>query len=198
MTRRIYQGLLALAGFLLAIIAVESFLPRAIDLEAAHDASSATGPVSTGMATTRQSETWSMATLLGRPLFRPSRAPEVSATIEALGTAGLAELRLAGIIAAPNLKRAVFQAAGNGKAVAVGEGERLGDWTVTAIDATTVTVAKAGEIRRLHPRFALSPAAAPPYQAATPSAPTRPPPGEELGSTATLQMPPRPLISDRP
>jgi len=141
--------------------------------------------------------TWSADTLLARPLFQPGRRPDADSTVRSLDIPGLAELRLAGIVDASHLKRAVFQPIGTGKAIIVGEGDRLGNWTVTAIDAISVTITRGGDVRRLQPRFAAPSTVAQPPPTGPMPTPDRPTSGEALDSIGVVRIPPRPLISDR-
>lgn len=196
MTRPRYNGLSVFAAILLATITGELLVQSpVVDLDGAANGRNGPSPAATAAV---PRPTWSAEILLARPLFQPDRRPEASSTVGSIDVPGLAELRLAGIVDALHLKRAVFQPVGTGKAIIVSEGDRLGDWTVTAIDATAVTIAHGSDIRRLRPRFAVAGAAAqPPPAGATPT-PARPIDDEVLGSIGVVQIPPRPFISDRP
>jgi hypothetical protein len=91
------------------------------------------------------------ATILARPLFSAGRHP--AAAVSPLPP------RLAGTLIAPSGKRALF-AGDTGRDVysVVAEGDRLGDWTVRAIDAGTVTVTGPNGVRALRVNFEGAPA----------------------------------------
>jgi hypothetical protein len=79
--------------------------------------------------------------VLGRPLFAPSRrAPAVA--IAPVGTVAVREVpRLTGVILGPDGGRAIFVDGGGGKAVAVGDGGRVGSYVVQSIAEDAVVVA---------------------------------------------------------
>lgn len=196
MNRAIHYAAIGLAAILLTTIAGELLVrPPAADLDLATDGRTRPSPAVTPAA---PHPGWSADTLLARPLFQPGRRPEAGSAVRSLEIPGMAGLRLAGIVDGSHLKRAFFEAVRTGKAITVGEGDRLGDWTVTAIDAASVTIARGGDIRRLRPRFATAATAAQPPPPKPTSMPTQPANSEVVGAIGVVRMPPRPLISDRP
>lgn len=196
MNRTIHRGAIGLAAILLAMIAGELLVrPPAADLDLATDGHARLSPAATPAA---PRPAWSADTLLARPLFQPGRRPEAGSAVRSLEIPGMAGLRLAGIVDGSHLKRAFFEPVHTGKAITVGEGDRLGDWTVTAIDATSVTIARGGDIRRLRPRFAAPATAAQPPPPEPMPMLAQPANSEVVGAIGIVRRPPRPLISDRP
>lgn len=195
MKRPNHHGLIALAAVLLATIVGELLTPPMADLDGTTVGRARPTPTATPAAPRLM---WSVDALLARPLFRPDRKPKAGSTVRTLDIPGLAELRLAGIVDASNLKRAVFQPIANGKTIIVGTGDRLGDWIVTAIDAISVTITRGGDVRRLQPHFAAPSTVAQPPPAGPMPTPDRPTNAEILGLIGAVRIPPRPLISDRP
>jgi hypothetical protein len=103
-----------------------------------------------------------VATILGRPLFSPTRRPDEAANEGAPG--GMA--RLTGVTVSPIGKAAIFAAPAGGKPIVIGEGARIGAYVVGSIEAGAVTVIGPEGQRVLHPTFDLNapskPVASPP------------------------------------
>jgi general secretion pathway protein N len=85
---------------------------------------------------------------LARPLFAPDRKPIPGTVASDPGMP-----RLTGIIASAGSTVAIFQPAGDAKAVTARNGERVGGWEVTTIEAGSVSLRKDNEIIALSPRF---------------------------------------------
>jgi hypothetical protein len=87
-----------------------------------------------------------VAAILARPLFAPTRRPSAAAASAAPGLP-----RLTGVIVTP-LKRAVIFAApdGNGRPTVVTEGERIAGFLVQSISAGEVTLAGPTGTHTLH------------------------------------------------
>jgi hypothetical protein len=96
-----------------------------------------------------------VAIILGRPLFSPSRRPASTAVDAAAGQRDASLPKLSGIIDAPDLRRAIFQAQGSGKPIvsAVGEGQTINNWTVRYIRPESVTLIRGGQTALLTPTF---------------------------------------------
>ncbi len=91
-----------------------------------------------------------MATILGRPLFTPSRRPPA----EAAQVTGA--LRLTGTIVGPDGPRAIFEPQEGGRAMVVREGERVGGALVRAIAPGKVFIVDGSGLRLLQPSFTSS------------------------------------------
>ena len=116
------------------------------------------------------SDRWT-ATSLQRPLFEPGRRPPIIAAADRIDDGPAALPRLAGTLVTAAGRSAIF--AGAGRATVVGEGARLGPWTVQSIAAGRVTLTGPEGRRVLRPAFER--AAPPPAAAASEDAdPTQP------------------------
>lgn len=120
---------------------------------------------------------------LERPLFTASRHPPARAP--AVPQAGPAALpRLAGVLAGPFGRRAIFAAPEGGKPLVVGEGDSIGGYRVRAIADGAVTLESADRVLRLRPSFAT--ATGPVASATPPDLPSGLPPGilpEDIANT---------------
>jgi hypothetical protein len=106
--------------------------------------------------------TKTVATILGRPLFRGDRRP---APADSRGNAQQGDMpRLTGILLASDGRRAIFQPAGKDRAIVVEVGETVGEWRVQDIAADAVTLTGPGGTRRLEPKFAANSGANAPFQ----------------------------------
>lgn len=128
-----------------------------------------------------------MATILARPLFSPTRRPPEAATADDRTETSLADMRLTGILIAPNQHVAIFAIA-NGKPFIRSEGEMISDWRIETIAAQSVSLSGPKGTTTLEPKAdpnlarlraaaqpalpAASAASAPPR---VPPAPARPP-----------------------
>jgi hypothetical protein len=151
MTRRI----IALAGATLAltlIIGLEAYTGLPPTITAQPVASIKGVPPSAdaiSLETADGTGTRRVATILARPIFSPDRRP-IEHGVQAV-TPGLT--RLAGVIVSPLGKTAIFAAFVGGKAIAVGEGGRVGAFFVEAIEAGVVLVTGPGGQQLLRPTF---------------------------------------------
>ena len=87
--------------------------------------------------------------ILVRPLFIPGRTPAHPERVQSPPPA--TPPRLAGLIITGGDRRAIFAAPDGERPVVVGMGDRLGPFTVTAIDASTVELAGPDGVRTLRP-----------------------------------------------
>ena len=102
------------------------------------------------------------AAMLVRPLFSETRRPPPpSATVPALLP------RLTGTLIGPFGRRALFADGGSDKPLALGESDRMGAWTVEAINAGHVTLRGPDGARSLRVGFKAPPPADPDLQAST-------------------------------
>lgn len=90
-----------------------------------------------------------IATTLARPLFSPTRRP---APQEGSGAGiGIADMRLTGIVTAPEMRFAIFAATG-AKPLIVKEGEEVSGWRIEAIMPDAVSVSGPGGAETLQPK----------------------------------------------
>ena len=94
-------------------------------------------------------EAW-VTTALERPLFRENRRP-AKLSVGAVQTAGT--VRLAGVMTGSFGRRAIFISTANNKPVVVGEGARVGDFTVRTIGPGMAIIETDGGVRTLRPSF---------------------------------------------
>jgi hypothetical protein len=99
-----------------------------------------------------------VTTILARPLFSPDRRPPAEASTGS-GERLLGLPRLSGVLVGPFGRSAIFASDG-GKALVVGEGGRVADWTVRVIEAGSVDVIGPDGARTLRPSFENMPQAA--------------------------------------
>ena len=95
----------------------------------------------------RTSRFW-VASILRRPLFSPNRHPAAVTTASGSGLP-----RLTGIIITPSDKRALFAAPDGRTLISLGEGGRLGAYTMQLIEAGQITIDGPSGTRVLHPAF---------------------------------------------
>jgi hypothetical protein len=88
--------------------------------------------------------------VLARPLFEPSRRPPAEGPGVTAAAPGLP--RLAGVMVTATGRQAIFAGSGD-KPVILGEGARLGGFTVQSIAAGQVTVTGPNGPQVLHPSF---------------------------------------------
>jgi hypothetical protein len=86
--------------------------------------------------------------MLARPLFRPGRVPPGPGDLTPVPTAALP--RLTGLVVVEQSRWVIF-AGPDGKSVVLGEGGRLGPFTVVAVRPDRVELAGPPGIRTLHP-----------------------------------------------
>lgn len=160
MTRRIPPGLLALVVVLVGLIGVIGFELRVLGTQPAPPVPVASpGPAvpssggRSGIAPDDQTAQ-RVAIILARPLFSPDRRP-----IEAAGDADPTIARLTGVMITEDGNCAIFAGPSNGHPVVVGQGGRVGRYTVAAIDEHGVTIVGPDGRRVLHPSFDPSPVA---------------------------------------
>ncbi len=91
------------------------------------------------------------ATMDARPLFDPARHPPPQPRLEA-AAAPPDPPRLTAVLIGPFGRLATF-VGGDGRAVTLGEGGRIGAWSVRAISAGEVVIEDADGALRLHPSF---------------------------------------------
>ena len=92
-----------------------------------------------------------VTTVLGRPLFAPTRRPPPAAVAQGGDLSDLP--RLAGILISPFGKLAIFATGGAARPVAAGEGGRVGEWSVQSIADGQVVLRGADGPHPLHLRF---------------------------------------------
>src|SRR5207237_272487 len=111
-----------------------------------------------------------LATVLGRPLFSPTRQPVARANSDQPSGPGLTEVRLTGIVIEPGRHLAIFAMPGS-KAMIRGEGETVNDWRVDSISLGEVVLSGPAGSATLQPKIDASlgrPGGAPPRPAQTP------------------------------
>jgi hypothetical protein len=96
-----------------------------------------------------------VATLLGRPLFSPSRRPAAAQDAASVAQRTASLPGLSGVIHSPDLHRAIFQSQGAGKPIVkvVSEGQTIDNWTVQTIGPESVTLIRDGQTVLLTPTF---------------------------------------------
>jgi hypothetical protein len=133
---------LALAAIIAGELAGNSPLPPAAGVVAQASSINPAG----GEAAPGAQGRW-IATILGRPLFDPSRRASGGAD----GAAGA--LRLSGTIVGPAGRDAIFEPAGGGRPVVVAEGQLVGGAVVRSIVPGAVLVVGAGGPHLLVPSY---------------------------------------------
>ena len=136
---------------LAALIAIELFVPAGGDTETAAPQTAQTAEATPPADT--QSPAEYAGTILARPLFRADRHPYVT-NDQDVSTAPIDLPRLAGILLASDLKRAIFAPDGSDKPIVVSEGESVGSWRVQEIAPDSVTMTGPDGTRRIRPKFA--------------------------------------------
>lgn len=126
-----------------------------------------------------------VATALERPLFTASRRPPAAAAVTAPATPA-ALPRLAGVIAGPFGRRAIFAAPDGDKPLVVQAGDSVGEFRVQDIADSVVTLQSASRTLHLRPSFATAAGDASAASAPPPDMPSGLPPGilpEDLATT---------------
>jgi hypothetical protein len=108
-----------------------------------------------------------VATTLARPLFSPTRRPPQS---EGAGSAdaGIAHMRLTGIVTEPGERLAIFAAAGT-RPLTVREGEEVGGWRIESITPGAVLLSGPDGMTKLQPKPDTSLVRTAPVAAAAPA-----------------------------
>ena len=109
--------------------------------------------------------------VLERPLTSPTRRPQAAAPTQAASApppTAIEQIRLLGIVAGPALNGVMIEQ--GGKTSFVRRGERVGDWSLDALQGRTATFVRNGERRNLDLPIAHGAAAAP-ADASAPRAP---------------------------
>jgi hypothetical protein len=89
----------------------------------------------------------SLAAVVGRPLFSPSRRPVVAENAASAGSARAIALRVEGVIEIGGRRRAIIRREGAGESVRVSEGDMVEGWTVRSIASERVVlVSPSGEL----------------------------------------------------
>jgi hypothetical protein len=166
--------LILLAVALSALIAIELLMSSGGDTDTA--AAPAAQTAENAPPPDAQSPADFAGAILARPLFRADRHPYVT-NDEDVSTAPVDLPRLAGILLATDLKRAIFAPDGSDKAIVVSEGDNVGGWRVQEIAADSVTMTGPDGTRRIRPKFAANAAPASPADVATPAPEPAPAPG---------------------
>lgn len=173
MRERGLAGLLALGAALAATIALELTRGTADDggMIAPVPRSAPALPSRAAAPPSEEDRQGLVDGILARPLFATSRRPaDAPAAGPASAPASLP--RLAGVLVHGGSRSAIFAATGNGRPAVVGEGGRVGGYTVQSIEAGQVTIAGPSGAQVLRPAFdARAPGAAPPPGAGLPGVP---------------------------
>lgn len=144
--------LLAVAAMLGAVLAAEIALDQSTLVEAPARPTPATPAGGAPVRLADQSPAW-VAAILARPLFNTDRRP-VAVDAAAGPGVSLDLPRLSGVMVTASGRRAIFAGSGNGRAVTVAEGGRIGAFTVSRIDNGVVTLTGPEGSRILRPSFA--------------------------------------------
>jgi hypothetical protein len=96
-----------------------------------------------------------VATILGRPLFSPTRRPTKAAQDVPVAQRGASLPKLSGVVHTPDLREAIFQSQGSDKPIVtvVGEGGTIDGWMVQDIAPEAVTLIRDGQTALLMPTF---------------------------------------------
>jgi hypothetical protein len=132
-----------------------------------------------------------LTTILGRPLFSPTRKPASPDSPDQPASQGLTDVRLTGIVIEPQHRLAIFAVPG-AKPLVRSEGGTVNDWRVDSITLEAVTLSGAGGNTTLQPKTdtTLARRAPPRPTPATPvPVPAMPPPAPAAARPGT---PPRP------
>jgi hypothetical protein len=179
--------LLALVAVALtALIAIELFVPSDGDTEIGAPPAAQTAEAAAPAETQSPSEF--AEAILARPLFRADRHPYAT-NDQDVSTAPIDLPRLAGILLASDLKRAIFAPDGSDKPIVVSEGENVGSWRVQEIAPDSVTMTGPDGTRRIRPKFAAN--AVPPTPPDIAAAVPEPTPGGVPGTGPLPQTPKR-------
>lgn len=148
------MGAASLALLLAGLLAYELGWSGTADPEAsgARDRVAAVVPAVVGAAPVDHTGEW-VATILERPLFASGRRPSAPAQAAAAEAAPLGLPRLAGTLISAAGKSAIFAASPGTRPLVLGEGERIGRWTVQSIEAGQVTIAGPDGKLTMRPSF---------------------------------------------
>lgn len=174
MTRAALPLLLSLAAVLGGALYLESGIGMPDPGRVYNHADAALIPLTRDSTPPDQASSWT-DTILGRPLFSPSRRPpEAAVSVKAART----ELpRLAGVLVSETGVSAIFAAPGK-KPILAKPGDRVGPYLVRSIAAGQVTVVGPSGVAVLHPTFAVeAPGGTPPPPAAVAPSSAQPPRG---------------------
>ncbi len=103
-----------------------------------------------GRTSKDKTDAW-VNTILGRPLFAPSRRPPSVVSSRGAPPEGLP--RLAGIMQSGDTTVVIFQPASSSKPLVLTQGAEIAGWTITSVGESSVSLAKDGEVRTLRPSF---------------------------------------------
>ena len=155
MRERGLAGLLALGAALAATIALELTRGTADDggmIAPAPRPALATPPSRAAAPPSEEDRQGLVDGILARPLFATARRPaDAPAAGPASAPASLP--RLAGVLVHGGSRSAIFAATGNGRPAVVGEGGRVGGYTVQSIEAGQVTISGPSGAQVLRPMF---------------------------------------------
>jgi hypothetical protein len=121
-----------------------------------------------------------LATIVGRPLFSPTRQPAGRATSDQPIDLDLAEVRLTGIVMDPDRRIAIFAVPG-AKPMVRSEGETMKDWRLDSITPREVVLSGPGGTRTLQPKVDTTLTRRPPAQAAAAARPAPNPQAAQSG-----------------
>jgi general secretion pathway protein N len=178
--------LILMAVALSGLIAIELFMSSGDNTDTAEAPAAQTAE--NAPAADAQSPADLAATVLARPLFRADRKPYAT-NDQDVSTAPIDLPRLAGILMASDLKRAIFAPDGSDKAIVVSEGESVGSWRVQEIAPDSVTMTGPDGTRRIRPKFAANAVPATPADVAAPM--PEPAPAPAVGTGPLPQLPKR-------
>ncbi len=141
---------------LLSLVALADFASRSVDTPV-HSRNLAALParVTQMLSPTPDHIVDSVARILARPLFSPTRRPLVTRPEQLTDS-----LRLSGIIVSPNGKVAIFQSTRAARPVVLSEGLSVGRWKAQTIFSDRVTLSDGAIVVTLRPTFATNGSAA--------------------------------------
>lgn len=139
-------------ALLLVIIAAEWLLPNGTGAGPGSVPAAGQGGSRTGTPITSLGATALAAKILDRPLFLVGRhIPPSPVNVAAPVQKAIVVPRLTGVLLMSGARIAVFEVAGQLKPISASVGDRVTDWTVTAITADSATLSGAGGVRVLNP-----------------------------------------------
>ncbi len=143
-----------LAAVLIAVITLELSDPEAgsgAALPVAAPRRVAAGQPVPAIDTAGHVPQWA-ATILARPLFSHGRRPPAAQQVAGVAAAAPLQMpRLTGVLVSSSSRSAFFAGAAGGRATVVGEGAKIGRYTVQRIEAGQVTVGGPEGTRVLRP-----------------------------------------------
>jgi hypothetical protein len=128
-----------------------------------------------------------VATILARPLFNPTRRPPDTGSSQNAADPGLRDVRLTGIVVAPDRRLAIFALSDKKKSLPLSEGETLNGWRLDSILQEQVSLSGPGGTTTLMPKADTSLV----RQVGLPAAPAQPQPVAASGPAAALTGPAR-------